>query len=268
MFPLNTRMFPGSAVELAGHLNDSLRALFGLTHDAVALRDKAYPHLESLIVSLDGARLPDRPPPMPAPTGAGQPALVIDSFSVRESPISIGPAAVDFQMQARGIQLHRADGRDGGIVLLLHDAADGRVDISVAVAELEALIGQVARAEAEKHGVKVDDVELTLRSRGQRSLTAEVRLRAKKLFVSASLRITAQLDLDEALNAKISGLNCIGDGAIASVACGILKPHLQALDGREFSLMSLPLGQVRLRDVRIAVDVKLFVTAEFGSARE
>jgi hypothetical protein len=92
-------------------------------------------------------------------------------------------------------------------------------------------------------------------------------LRAKKLFLSASLRITAQLDLDEELNARISELDCTGDGAIAAVACGVLKPHLEKLNGREYPLMSLPLGQVRLRDVRVAVGEKLSVTAEFGSTR-
>jgi hypothetical protein len=51
------------------------------------------------------------------------------------------------------------------------------------------------------------------------------------------------------------------------MACGVLKPHLQRLDGRTFSLMSFGLGQVRLRDVRIGVDEKLSVTAEFGSTQ-
>jgi hypothetical protein len=50
------------------------------------------------------------------------------------------------------------------------------------------------------------------------------------------------------------------------VACGVLKPHLEKLEGRDFPLMSLPLGEVHLRDVRIAVGDKLVVTAEFGSA--
>jgi hypothetical protein len=79
------------------------------------------------------------------------------------------------------------------------------------------------------------------------------------------MKITGQLDLDEELNARVSGLDCTGDGAIASVACGVLKPHLQKIDGREFPLMSLPLGEVRLRDVQLAVGDKLSVTADFGS---
>jgi hypothetical protein len=52
---------------------------------------------------------------------------------------------------------------------------------------------------------------------------------------------------------------------MATVACGILKPYLQKIDGREFPLTSLPLGEIRLRDVRLTLDDKLSVRAEFGS---
>jgi len=268
MFPLKTNHFPDNAAELKRLLEESLRDLFTLAREPIELREKAYPHLETLNISLDGARLPDRPPPVPTAAGPSAPALIVDRFAVNGAGMQVGPAAVDFRLVARDLQLHQATDRDGRVVLLLHNAAEGSIETSIATSDLEALIADVARAEAGKHGVNIDSVELSLRSRGPRSLSAEVRLRAKKLFVSASLRITGQLDLDEQLNAKISGLDCVGDGAIASVACGILKPHLQKLEGREFPLMSLPLGEVRLRDVRIAVDGKLSVTAEFGSAHE
>jgi hypothetical protein len=265
MFPLNTETLPASAAELAQGLNESLRRLFALNRDPVAIHDKSYPHLESLNVSLDGAALPDQPPPKPSVASAPQPALTIDSFHVTASPLSVGPALVDFQLEAQGVELRRAMDRSGHLLLLLHKAAHGRVEISVASSDLERLIAEVAKSEAGKHGVNIDSVQLSLRSQTPRSLAAEIRLRARKLFVSAALRITGQLDLDEKLTAKLSGLDCTGEGAIASVACGVLKPHLQKLDGREFPLMSLPLGEVRLRDVRIAVSDKLSVTAEFGS---
>jgi hypothetical protein len=265
MFPLNTDTFPTTAAELHRRLNDSLRDLLGLIHDPVSLQDKSYPHLASLIVLLDGVRLPDQPPPKPSVAGTSEPALTIDSFRVSASPLSLGAASVDFQLTAQGVDLHRAMDRSGQLLLLLHNAADGRVEISATVSDLEALIAEVGKSEAGKHGVNIDNVRLSLRSQTTRSLAAEIRLRAKKLFVSAALRITGQLDLDEKLTAKLSGLNCTGEGAIAGVACGVLKPHLQKIDGREFPLMSLPLGEVRLRDVRIAVGDKLSVTAEFGS---
>jgi hypothetical protein len=194
------------------------------------------------------------------------PALKIDSLKINAAALSAGPATIDFSLAARGVTLHQATDSAGNIVLLLHRADDGAISISTALSDLEALIAEVAKTEAGKHGVTIDGVVLSLRSKSSRSLTAEVRLRARKLFLSASIQITGQLDLDEQLNAKISGLDCIGDGAIAAVACGVLKPHLQKIDGRSFPLMSLPLGEVRLRDVQLAVGEKLSVTAEFGSA--
>ena len=79
--------------------------------------------------------------------------------------------------------------------------------------------------------------------------------------------MTGQLELDDHLNLEISDLNCTGDGGIATLACGILTPYLRKIDGREFPLMLFPLGDVRLRDVRLAVDENLIITAEFGSGK-
>jgi hypothetical protein len=80
------------------------------------------------------------------------------------------------------------------------------------------------------------------------------------------LRVTGQLDLDDQLNLKVSDVKCAGDGGIAALACGILQPYLKKIDGRKFPLMSLALGEIRLRDVRLAVNDDVSITAEFGSA--
>lgn len=266
MFPLNATTLPATAPDLAYAINHSLRGVFALARDPVEVRDLSYPHLAAINVSLDGAKLPDRPPAIPSLVAEPAPALTVGSFNASGRGLSIGPAALDFALTATGVELYQAKDQANQIVLLLHNAAQGRIEASVSKSDLEALIAEVAKTEAGKHGVNIDSVELSLRSQSPRSLAAEVRLRAKKLFLSASLRITGQLDLDEALNARLSGLDCTGDGAIASVACGVLKPHLEKLNGRQFPLMSLPLGEVRLRDVRLAVGEKLSVSAEFGSS--
>lgn len=266
MFPLNATTLPATASDLAYAINHSLRGIFALARDPVEVRDLSYPHLAAINVSLDGAKLPDRPPGIPSLVGEPAPALTVGSFNAGGRGISIGPAALDFALTATGVELYQAKDQASQIVLLLHNAAQGRIEASVSKSDLEALIAEVAKTEAGKHGVSIDSVELSLRSQSPRSLAAEVCLRAKKLFLSASLRITGQLDLDEALNARLSGLDCTGDGAIASVACGVLKPHLEKLNGRQFPIMSLPLGEVRLRDVRLAVGEKLSVSAEFGSS--
>jgi len=267
MFPLNTATFPSNTTDLARRLNESLRDLFHLPSDPVTIREISYPHLASLAVALDGAQFRGQPPPIPSAGGESIPALTVDSFTAKGSQISVGPAAIDFALEAQNVHLHRAAGSSGNVVLMLQSATNGRIEISALPADLEALIAQMAKVEAGRHGVAIDSVQLSLRSNSPRSLAAEVRLRAKKLFVSASLRITGQIDLDEELNARISGLDCTGEGAIAGIACGVLKPHLEKINGRQFPLMSLPLGEVRLRDLRIAVADKLSITAEFGDSR-
>lgn len=266
MFPLKTDTLPANAAELARQLNDSLRDLFHLSNDPVSIREVSYPHLASLAVSLDGAQLQGPPPPVPSVGAERSPALTVDSFTVKGSHVSVGPAGVDFALEAEKLVLQRASGADGNVVLVLQSAADGRIEVSASPSDIEALIEEMARTEAGKHGVAIDNVQLSLRSNSPRSLAAQVRLRAKKLFLSTTLQITAQVDLDEELNARISGLDCTGEGAMASVACRILKPHLEKINGRSFSLMSLPLGEVRLRKVRIAAGARLSIIAEFGSA--
>jgi hypothetical protein len=266
MFPLKTSTLPSSASDLERSLNESLRQLFTVAKAPVTVRDASYPHLEAIHVSLDGAALRGKPPSLRSLSGKPTPALDVDSLAINASALSIGPAAIDLSLSATAVNLHQATDSEGNVRLLLHHAANGHIEISASPSDLEALIAEVAKTEAGKHGVTIDSVQLALRSKSSRSLAAEVRLRAKKLFLSASIKITARLDLDEELNARISGLDCTGDGAIATVACGVLKPHLEKIDGRAFSLMSLPLGEVRLRDVQLAVGDKLSVTADFGSA--
>ncbi len=79
------------------------------------------------------------------------------------------------------------------------------------------------------------------------------------------LRVSAQLAIDDRLVARLSQLSCAGDGAIASIACGILEPQLRKLEDRSFDLLALPMGEAVLRDVRMAANGDIKVSAEFGS---
>jgi hypothetical protein len=266
VFPLFTKSLPGSADELAERLNDSLQRVFFLPAQPATVRAAKYPDIEELLISLDGARLRANPPPPVVANSDQGPALRVERLTMGGRGIQIEGAAVDVSINAAGVRLNAGAAADGGIVLLLHNATTGRVEVTAGKHDLEALIAQVAKREAAKQGVTVDDVRLNLQQRGARSLSAEVQLRARKLFVSASIQITAQLDIDEQLNAQFSGLRCDGSGAIATFACGILGAHLQRLNGRRFSLMALPLGEIRLRDVRLAIGNEISVSADFAGA--
>ena len=123
-----------------------------------------------------------------------------------------------------------------------------------------------ALAAAAVQGVTIENVRIALQTRDDRALEVVVQVRAKKLFLSAKVRLSGGVAIDEQLNARLSGLTCTGEGALGSLACGFLTPHLQRFDGREFSLLALPLGEVKLRNVRVAAGDELRVSAQFGSA--
>ena len=241
MFPLHTATFPSSASDLERLLNESLQRIFITESGPVTIREQSYPHLGAISISLDGARLRADPTRPPVISGKTSPALEIDQLTLSASPLALGSAEVTLSLSAREVLLGQGKDSNDQIVLFLESATDGNIEISATQTDLEALIAKLAQNQASKQGITIDGVQLKLRQESAHSLAAEVHLRARKLFLSASIRVTGQLDLDDQLNLKISGLNCTGDGGMATLACGILTPYLQKIDGREFPLMSLPL---------------------------
>jgi len=197
--------------------------------------------------------------------GGSSPGLHLTELHINGSELAIGPAIADLRLNARDVRLDQAKDAKGEIVLIVRSAAEGEVAITAAKEIIEDAIAAVAKSEAGKHGVAIDQVRLSVEPRGERSVDAEVQLRAKKLFFTTVIRIAAKLDLDDELNAKISGLTCNGEGALGSLACGVLAPHLDKLNGQAYALMALPLGEIRLRDVRLSANDRLSVTAQFGA---
>jgi hypothetical protein len=266
MFPLHTKDFPATADALAKAINDSLARVLILARDSVSVTATMYPEVDALTVTLDGAQIRGNVPRVKLPSGETKPALHVATLVVGGRRISSSGAAADLHLQARDVRFNRASDSSGNIVLVVESAAEGSVEVTASKRAIEAVITQVATAQAAKHGVSIDDVRLTATSRNTRTVDAEVQLRARKLFFNAAVRISASLAIDDELTAKVSGLTCSGDGPIGSLACTILNPHLQQMNGREIPLMALPLGGIRLRDVQLAAGDELKVSAQFGVA--
>jgi hypothetical protein len=180
--------------------------------------------------------------------------------------ISVEEMPLDLWIHADNVQLHQGRDRDQKVVLLLHAADSGWINISVTKVDLEKLILAIVKREADKQGVTIEDLKLSLSSAGPRAIEGIVQLRARKLFLRGVIRITARLEINEKLNAKLSGLNCTGEGAIGAMASNLLLPHLQHLDGRQLNLAALPLGEISLRDIEVAANERLRINAKFGRA--
>ena len=104
-----------------------------------------------------------------------------------------------------------------------------------------------------------------MRARGRRSLAADIQVRAKKFFARAKIDIYAQLDITNDFVVKVSQLKCNGDGKVGGFACRTLQPAFQRVLEKSFPLKSIPLGEVQLRDVHVAVADTIDLTVDFGS---
>src|SRR4029077_17450398 len=171
MFPLSCKAFPPNAEALRAALEESLRRLLTPTTPMVTLEEKSYPQLATIRVSLDGANAGERPPPRPPrPVGMIEPALRVEHFEISGRPIVVQRAKVDLSCTARDLQLGQSRDKDGNVLLILQDAAEGRLELAIGLANLEALVLAGAKMEAEKKGVTVERVRIELQSRSERAL--------------------------------------------------------------------------------------------------
>ena len=268
MFSLKTACLPPTAESLREALEVSLGELVRSPGGPrVQVEDQNYPRLSAIRVELDEASAGDRLPPIPElANGKIEPALEADQLEISARPLRIQNAPVQFYCQAQKVKIGQARDEAGNILLLLQNADAGKLELSIAMAELERLVRSTVTDLAGKQGIVLEDLRLQLKTRSERALDAEMRIRARKLFLNTQIRLTASLEIDDRLNARLFGIECAGEGTLGTLACGFLAPHLQRLNQREFSLLTLPLSEIRLRDLRVAVGDELRVNAEFGSA--
>ncbi len=267
MFPLQTKSLPENAERLTEALEESFSQFVQPAgHRMVTVEDKNYPELEAIRISLDGATAGERLPARPVPVDPVEPALRTMHFEITGRPIRVQGAAVNLECRAREVRIGQAHDAGGNLLLLLQDASDGTVEVAISLLDLEALVRAGAGAATKGQSIILEEVRVQLQALSERALAATVCVRARKLFLSAAIEVKCRVEIDEQMTAHLSGLVCSGEGTLGTLACGFLGPHLQRFEGRTFSLLALPLGEVHLRDVRVSIDDHLRVHAEFGHA--
>ena len=266
MFPLRTPSLPANADALRTALEAGLREVLNSAAAAmVTIEDRKYPDLATIRICIDEASIGNRPPRFRAPAGKLEPALQVGHFEVSGRPIHLQNAAIDLRCVAEDVKIGQSRDREGNLLLLLQNAASGKVELSIPVRDLNELMRSAVSAAAAEQGVIVEEFDLNLRAEHERALALEARIRARKLFLSTEVCITGKVEIDQQLNARISALECFAEGTLGTLACGFLAPHLQRFNDRSFSLLGPPLGELKPRNIEIAVDDELRIRAQFGS---
>ena len=265
MIPLGRKDVPSPKDDLAQALDAALHRFAQKSGRIVDLRSRVFPLVDEIRINLDGAKL-DSPPPLAKVEGETTPVFETVLIMVTGRNVSVRGVPIDLRMEMRDVVFHKGTDANGDAVLLVHKARDGQLVVSAAQLNLEESITRIGGARARSYGIDLEQVRLAMRARSRRSLAADIQIWAKKFFTRAKIDIYAQLDVSNEFVAKISQLKCKGDGKLGSLACTALQPLFARTTEKSFPLKSIPLGQIQLRDIHVAVTDTVELTIDFGSA--
>jgi hypothetical protein len=263
MLPLAGSHLPASPFELSEAITRGL-AHYGVGAGEVLVEGGEWPAIEQLTVNLTGARVTrDLRLPRGGPPSGEQ--LRISRIDVTGRPLFFETIPFQLALATTDATLGLARGEDGVSLLTLVRVGDGEITIEAQRADLETLAHSLIVPIAAQQGVDIKATRMTLRSLGPRALEFQIEVTAKMFVVSARAAVSGNVEVDDRFDARLSQLTCTGHGMIASAASAFLRPHLQKLEQRTFSLLGLPLGEVKLHDVSLTAGETVRLHARFGA---
>ncbi len=264
MISLGRKDFPARKGELADALDDALHRFVEKPGLIVDLRSRVFPYVDEIAINLDNAILDSSPPPLAEAEGETALAFEAAVVSVSGRKLAMSGIPLDVRMEIRDVVFDKGFDANGDAVLIIRRAREGQLMISTAQLGLEEAIARLAGARARLYGIELEKVRLAMRARGRRSLAADIHVQAKKFFARAKIDLYGQLDITNEFVARISQLKCKGDGKLGSLVCVTLQPFFQRVLEKSFSLRSIPLGEIQLRDIHVAVADTVDITIDFG----
>ena len=265
MISLGRKDFPSPRGDLAEALDNALRRFVEKPGQIVNLRSRVFPLVDEMRINLDGAMVDSSPPPLAKAEGETSLAFEASLVTINGRKISAGGVPLDLRTEMRDVVFDKGFDANGDAVLILRRAREGQLVFSASQLQIEEAFGRIVGAKARLYGVDLEQVRLAMRARGRRSLAADIQVWAKKFFARAKIDIYAQLDITNEFVVKVSQLKCKGDGKLGSFACTTLQPAFERVLEKSFSLQSIPLGEVQLRDVHVAVADTVDITVDFGA---
>jgi hypothetical protein len=263
MFALDTHQVPATVAELSAVIERSVRRIVSLSKPEPILIDGELPKLSAVTVNLTGSVVSDETPPTSAAVGPVEDGPTVESLRVFAAPINARGVSAELEVNAAGVVFAHGKSADGRVVVTVKSAVDGSVRFRIVKRELEAAILAAAKTATASAGVAVQAVDVNLTSVGPRTVDVLLSITVKK-FVTAVIRVSGRLAVDDQMVATATGLKVDGDGIAGSVAAGFIRPQLQKINGQNLSLFQFSIGDLRLRDVAVSTAGGLQIDASFG----
>jgi len=198
----------------------------GLDEHAISY-DGNFPNLAELRLNLTGARF-NRGMSLPEKTANDEPAFFARMVKANATPAYFESLPLTLSLQAEDAVFSSAPA--------LIRSGKGTLEISATTAELENALLAFVRSAAEKQGAEAESVSIALTAESSRALALRATATAKAMFFTATLTITARVEITDDLDVRLGAPTCAGDGMIANLAAGALRPKLASLEGKTFSM--------------------------------
>ena len=262
MLPLAGPQFPGSLDELLV----ALRTGFGTR--GVTIREiqahGEWPRVSQLSVDLTDAQL-SRATRMEKEAAAAPPGLHIGNLSISATPLFFENTPIHLELRASKAECGFARHSAGEPLLQVLRVEDGSVMVEARRADLEIALKNFAHSFLAKQGADVKSARLDLTDRGPGSLSFRAEITAKAFLMTARVAVTGQIELDDQLNLRIRDLATSGDGMLAGIAGGFLRPRFAEIEKRTIPLAAHSFAGVTLHDVRLSGGNALRVEARFSA---
>lgn len=268
LLPLGEGLLPLTREQLAISLTEGWKRSLRLRDPSrvVTVDGGTYPSVELLRIDLSDGRMDPKPKHDKFnPSNRPDSRLGVASFQMVGQPLLCEKARINLDISASAVSMDLEHDRKGRHYLMLSQAKNGRFSVVVTCDDIEQLVLSMAREAAAPYGVTVTGTRFALDMEGDRSLTARLHLSTKVGFIPAGMTFAAHVDIDDAMNAKLSDLQCAGDEVLGPLIVGLLRPGLTKYEGKTRPLVSFASTDMHLRDFRLKVDDSIHLTAMFGS---
>ena len=262
MLPLTGSQFPDSLEALL----TALRSGFG--GRGISARDVRangeWPRLAELSIDLTDAQF-SRATDLPKPATESSPGVSIENLTIFAAPFFFEKIPARLDLRANKAECGFARDATGAPLIKLLRTESGSISLEAQRADLESTLKNFAGGFLAKQGVQVKSAQLELIDRGPRSLAFRAEITAKAFVMNARVAVTGQLELDEQLNFRVRDLATSGDGMIANLASGFLRPRFAEIEKRTIPLAAWSFAGVTLHSARLSGGNSLRIDAQFGA---
>jgi hypothetical protein len=263
MFDLGVMQFPTTREQFVRALEAGAEK-FGANPGAVVV-GPGWPEVASLRIDLTGGEVPEKNPGFERGRDGHEATVLVENLEIDGNPIYYGKAAIDLSLRARHVNLDFSRDEASKVVLGLTSARDGDLTLAISKNDLDALFVKLIENSATKHGISVENVSLHLDQFGDRTISFQAEIRARKLFMSTTVSISGKADLVDQPAVRLSDLACRGSGAIGSVATEILRPQLERWNNSTIPLVPFLHQNIRLKNLTLDTSGPLKIHAQFGA---